>query len=82
MEGPLCTAEACDMADKERARLTVQHNVNEAARKKQEQAEETLNKAQKEKEAEASWKAKEAAADLAREMVLLKEEKESQLKKP
>lgn len=70
------------MADKERARLTVQHNVNEAERKKQEEAEEALNKAQKEKEAEASWKAKEAAADLAREMALLQEEKESQLKKP
>lgn len=70
------------MADKERSRLTAQHNVEEARKKKLEQAMQALTKPQKEKEAEASWKAIEATADLAREMALQAEKKESQLKKP
>lgn len=78
--GPLCTAEACEMADKERARLTAQHNANEAARKKLQQAEEALKKDQKEREAEASWKAKEAAEDFMRDKELQEELKEAQLK--
>lgn len=80
--GPLCTADACGMADKERERLTAQHNAQEAAAKKLKEAEEARGRAQKEKEAEASWKAKEAAADLEKALKEMSkdEDKESQLK--
>lgn len=80
MAGPLCTAEACAMADKERDHLVAQHNTKEAAKKKAQEAEEKLKRPQKEKEAELSWKAKEAAEDRVREKQAQQAEKEAQLK--
>ncbi|KAF3763854.1 hypothetical protein M406DRAFT_357251 [Cryphonectria parasitica EP155] len=62
--GPLCTKEACAVAETERVRLTAQHKAAEDNRKKQKQKEEEAKKEEKEKEAEKKWREKEKAAGI------------------
>lgn len=63
ISGPLCTAEACEMAETERNRLTAQHVAAQKAKKKQKAAEEAIKAKEKEKNAEEDWKEKEELED-------------------
>ncbi|KUI61499.1 hypothetical protein VP1G_08666 [Cytospora mali] len=71
--GPLCTAEACDKAVKERERLLKTYNTVEASKKKAEEAKKAKeeDKEKKEKEAEEKWKLVDAKAEAEREKALV-----------
>lgn len=68
--GPLCTADACAIADQERERIMSSHRAFDAIAQKQKEKEENSEakkqeNLEKSKQKEAEWKQKEAAEDAA-----------------